>query len=91
LQEHEKLIDRYDIQLQESYEPKNLLLKQIEDAREAYNLSLGMLLRLSLENRHHNKVTIADFLKVQEKALALEKELLAIVEPIVNDQFIPKD
>jgi UDP-4-amino-4,6-dideoxy-N-acetyl-beta-L-altrosamine N-acetyltransferase len=91
LQEHEKLRDRYDIQLQESYEPKNLMLKQIEDAREAYNLSLGMLLRLSLENRHHNKVTIADFLKVQEKALALEKELLAIVEPIVNDQSIPKD
>ena len=88
-QEHRKLIDRFDIHLQKSNQPQNSILKKIEDARESYNLSLGVLLRLSLESRSHDKLTIDDFLKIQQKALSLEKDLLSIVEPLLKREVLP--
>jgi UDP-4-amino-4,6-dideoxy-N-acetyl-beta-L-altrosamine N-acetyltransferase len=82
--DHEALINRFDVKIENVPTVSNQLLRQIEEARESYNISLSILLRLSLESRPQNKITLDEFMRVQQKVLDLEKELLALVSPIIE-------
>ena len=80
--DHEALINRFEVKIEDVPTISNQLLRQVEEARESYNLSLSILLRLSLESRSQTKITLDEFMRVQQKVLDLEKELLALVSPI---------
>jgi len=80
--DHEALINRFEVRIENAPTISNQLVRQVEEVRESYNISLSILLRLLLESQSQSKITLDEFMRVQQKALDLEKELLALVSPI---------